>query len=195
MKINKGVKPYWHFVSNPLGTARIRIRIFPCRSGSGRAFLSRICADLDPKLCPKGMANFNLIATYCCFSLMVALGAVISCFHILYATTFEIIFPRDPQQLGRRIFILLAMCIVLPNTAEGIVKTWLGWHVDKAVTPLTHSEYRAGLEIHSLVIRANFAFFESERTKVLIALIKVQIALVALFVKSNRVNCSCCSFC
>ena len=37
--------------SMPNGTARMRFRIFPCGSGSGKPFLMRIRADPNPKNC------------------------------------------------------------------------------------------------------------------------------------------------
>ena len=85
-------------------------------------------------------AQFAYTVVHCCASLIVALGSAVSCFHILYVIKFEVLFSLDPQEVGRRSFVLLALVICLPNALVGIYTTFKGLHVAKDVVMLTQSE-------------------------------------------------------
>jgi hypothetical protein len=97
------------------------------------------------------LAQFVIVATHCCGSMIVSLGSAISCFQILYVIRFELVFSLDPQIMGRRIFLALLITVVVPYALFGIWKTLKGSHVDKGVTLYTLDEYN-GEEIEFLAI-------------------------------------------
>jgi hypothetical protein len=75
---------------------------------------------------PLFLAQLTYAFTHSCASLVVALGSAVSCFHIVYVTNFEILFSLDPEEVGRRFFIILAIVICLPNAIAGTYSTFKG---------------------------------------------------------------------
>lgn len=61
------------------------------------------------------------------------LGFAISCLKLLLVTHFHLVFPQDPDQLGRRIFLLGAVLAVLPNAVIGIHLSLHGMDASKVV--------------------------------------------------------------
>jgi hypothetical protein len=107
------------------------------------AFIHVICI----KPLPLPAAQFVIIATHSCGSLMTALGSAVSCFQILYVIKFELIFSLDPQLVGWRIFIFLTFLIFVPNFTFGVYRTIQGRYVDKAVTLFNDDkQYVEGLQ-------------------------------------------------
>jgi hypothetical protein len=87
------------------------------------------------------IAQLATISIYSCFTLIVALGSAISCFQILYVVKFELLFPLDPQIVGKRICVILCIVIFVPNIIMGAINTMNGIPVDKGVAQLTQTEY------------------------------------------------------
>jgi hypothetical protein len=92
---------------------------------------------------PFFLAQFVVIASHCCGSLIVTLGSAVSCFQIVYVTKFEILFSLDPQKVGFRTFVFITIIIVLPNMISGIFNTFGEQPVDKGVTFFTQKEYNS----------------------------------------------------
>ena len=90
---------------------------------------------------PLVIAQFCTVGTFCCGSLIVALGSTVSCFQILYVTQFEILFTLDPATVGWRTFLLLAGLVICPMTMVAVFMTLKGIHVDKSVANLTQTVY------------------------------------------------------
>ena len=110
---------------------------------------------------PLPLAQLSYIISHCCAALIVALGSAVSCFHIIYVTKFEILFSLDPQEVGRRVFFILAIFICLPNAVVGIQCTFHGLHAANDVVMLTQTEYN-GPEIQFIPIYSScwaFLFF------------------------------------
>jgi hypothetical protein len=91
---------------------------------------------------PLVAAQFAYLSVHCCGSLIVALGAAISCFQLVYVINFEALFCLDPDQVGRRTFVVLALVTWLPHVVEGVVSTVYNSHVAKDVTLLTQNDYQ-----------------------------------------------------
>jgi hypothetical protein len=53
---------------------------------------------------PVAAAQLSYSSVYSCFTLIVALGAAISCFQTLYVVKFDLLFSLNPQDVGRRTF-------------------------------------------------------------------------------------------
>ena len=99
---------------------------------------------------PLVIAQFCTVGTFCCGSLIVALGSAVSCFQILYVTQFEILFTLDPATVGWRTFLLLAGLVICPMTMVAVFMTLKGIHVDKSVANLTQTVYN-GEGVHCAV--------------------------------------------
>jgi hypothetical protein len=89
---------------------------------------------------PFFLAQFVFVFLNSSFTMITALGSAVSCFHILYVVKFDLLFSLDPQEVGKRTFVILATVISAPNAAAGIYYTYHGINADRSVESLTHLE-------------------------------------------------------